>query len=267
MNQLRWCVAGAAGTLIALASSLSSQEPKAVDSRLEKMSRRAGTLKMTFPELPDRRPPQLLKSPVLRCNDPTREEMDGAVWLWVDGQRPVAVLCLLFYATGKWNYEHLSLTDEALEVTGRPNWSWKPKAARRSWASIDQPVPDAPRARQQAMRALVRQFEASELRRGEKFPLRLLERPIYSYADPDHGVTDAALFAISNGTNPEILVQIEARQEQGKRQWQVAFDRLTAAEATVKLDGKELWKIPATNSGKQDPRDPYYAVNELGDLE
>ena len=265
MNQLRWCVAGAAGTLIALASSLFSQDPKTMDSRLEKMSRRAATLKMTFPELPDRRPPQLLKSPVLRCNDPTREEMDGAVWLWVDGQRPVAALCLLFYSSGKWNYEHLSLTDEALTVTGRPAWSWKPKAEPRTWVTIEQPVPDNARARQQALRALARELEASEVRRNEKFPLRLLERPIYSYVDLEHGVTDGAVFAISYGTNPEILVQIEARQTDGKHEWRIAFGRLTAAEATVKLQGKELWKVPATNSGRQDPSDSYYALNEFSD--
>ena len=43
-------------------------------------------------------------------------------------------------------------------------------------------------ARQTAMRSLARKLEASEVRRGESFPLRLLDRPIYTYADEKHGV-------------------------------------------------------------------------------
>jgi len=231
-------------------------------ARRAAMIRLAGTLKLEFPEAPGRKAPELLKSPVLRTNDPTRNEVDGALWLWLDGERPVAGLGMIYYSTAKWNYECVSLIDDPLILTGRPTWAWQPRASARTWTGLDDAVPEAARARQLALRALPRQFEASEVRRGERFPLRLIGQPIYSYSVPDEGVTDAALFAVSNGTNPEILVQVEARLADGKRRWHVAFARLTAAEATVKLGEKELWKVPAIAQGESNPREVYFATNE-----
>src|SRR5688500_18200020 len=118
--------------MILVGGQATAQESENSDSRLEAMTRRAGTLKIAFATAPDVPPPQLSKQPVLRCGDPTREGEDGAVWLWLEGSRPVAGLCVL-HKRGKWNYELVSLTDEPLEVTGRPTWSWKPKSAERKW--------------------------------------------------------------------------------------------------------------------------------------
>jgi hypothetical protein len=231
-------------------------------ARRAAMVRLAGTLKLEFPENASRKQPELKKSAVLKTNDPTRNEVDGALWLWLAGERPVAALGMTYYESAKWNYESVSLTDDALSLTGRPTWAWQPRATPRTWTTLDDLVPETARARQLALRALPRQFDASEVRRGERFPLRLIGQPIYSYSVPDEGVTDGALFAISNGTNPEILVQIEARLADGKRRWHVAFARLTAAEATVKLGEKELWKVPAIAPGEYNPREPYFANNE-----
>jgi len=232
-------------------------------ARRAAMVQRAGTLKMQYAAMPERAGPSLMKSPVLRTNDPTRGEGDGALWLWLDGQRPVAVLGMMYYETGKWNYENVSLTDEALELKGRPTWVWEPKASPRTWRALEDAVPEPPRQRQLALRALPRQLDVSEVRRGERFPLRLIGQPIYTYAVPDAGIIDAGLFVFSNGTNPEVLVQVEARQEGEKRRWHVAFARLTAAEATVKLADEELWKVGAIEVGQYDNHDGYYGTNEL----
>ena len=108
---------------LAWTAPLAAQDAPAVDSRLEALTRRASLLKMAYPADAKRAAPELLKTPVLRCNDPTRDEMDGALWLWLEGKRPVAGLCVLLYASGKWNYEHIALTDDAVAVTGRPGWA------------------------------------------------------------------------------------------------------------------------------------------------
>jgi hypothetical protein len=261
MSQQRWPgIIGPVALLVAL-ESLTAQEPSAADSRLDALNKRASILAIAYPDQPQRMAPQLLKTPVLRCNDPTRDEMDGALWLWVEGQRPVAGLCILLYANGKWNYEHIALADESVAVTGRPGWSWQPAAAARTWSRLDAAVPTSPRARQTAMRSIARKLEASEVRRGETYPLRLLDRPIYTYADEKQGIIDGALFALSYGTNPEVLAQIEARLIDDKPAWHVTFARMSAAEITVKLDGKELWAVEAMKA--DDPTGSYYGVNEL----
>ncbi len=262
----RWVVFATALPAAALWScSLFAQEAARPDAaaRLEAMSRRAGLLKMTFAGDPSRTPPMLTKAAVLRAADPTRDEVDGAVWLWCEGQRPVAALCVLYYPTGKWNYEHISLTDDALAVTGRPTWEWKPKAEARTWTVLAQPVPEVARARQSVMRAIARRLAASETRRGETFALRLLDRPIYTYSDEASGVVEGALFAMSYGTNPELLVQLEARKSGDKTAWHLAFARMSAAELSVKLDDQELWRAEARKA--DDPSEPYYGVNELAE--
>jgi hypothetical protein len=238
-----------------------AQEPSPADARMEAMTTRASLLKMAFAELPDRPAPELLKSAVLRASDPTRDEIDGAVWLWLDGKRPAAALCLLSYPTGKWNYEHVALCDEALAVTGRRTWSWRPKPAARPWTRLPDPVPPTARAQQSALRGIARRLEATESRRGETFALRLLDRPIYTYADPDRGIVQGGLFAMSYGTNPELLVQVEARTEGDKPHWQIAFARLSAAELIVRQSDKEIWRADALKA--DDPTGSYYGVNEL----
>jgi len=223
---------------------------------------RAGKLRLEHPDMPERTAPVLSKSPLLRTNYPTRNELDGALWLWLDGQRPVAALTMTYYASRKWNYENVTLTDEAITLRGRPSWTWQPQAEPRRWIALDDAVPEAPRARQLALRAIPRQFDVTEVRRGEQFPLRLVGQPIYSYSDANAGVLDAALFVVSNGTNPEVIVQVEARAENESRRWHVAFARLTAAEATVRVGDKELWKVPPIAVGEYDPTASYYATNE-----
>jgi hypothetical protein len=213
---------------------------------------------MTYPDDEDRPGPLLHKSPVLRCADPTREEDDGTVWLWLDGRRPVAALCL-FLVRGQWNYEHVSLSGEAVEVTGRPWWTWRPAASERTWVALEGSVPEAAAARDRMVKDLAGKFVASEVRRGEPYPLRLMPRPVFKYSDPEADVVEGAMFVFAYGTNPEILVQIEAREADGKRSWHASFARLSAAEISVKLGENEVWNVPAMTA--DDPRQDYFSAH------
>jgi hypothetical protein len=223
------------------------------------MTQRAELLKIRFSADEQRDPPRLLRSPILRCNDATREEEDGTVWLWTDGKRPVACLCL-FLIRDQWTYEHTSLTDESLEVSGRPTWKWRPKAEARTWVTVKGPVPESAPARRREARAIARQLAASEFHMGETYQLRLLDRPLHTYSDPEQGLLDGSLFTFAYGTNPEILLQVEARATNSGRKWQVAFARLSSAEITVKLEDREVWKVPAVL--KFDASESYYAAHE-----
>jgi len=249
-----------------LASSVptSAQEPLNAEMRLKAMAQRTQLLKIKFPSDELRDPPKLLKSPVLRCNDPTREEEDGTVWLWLDGKHPVACLCL-FLVRDRWAYEHTSLTDEAMEVFGRPSWKWQPKAEARVWVTVNGAVPESAPARRREARAIADQLVASEFHMGETYQLRLLDRPLHTYADPGHGLLDGSLFAFVYGTNPEILLQVEAREIDSGRSWRVAFARLSSAEITVKLKDRQIWKVPPVL--KFDSGENYFAAHESDQLE
>ncbi len=240
-------------------STLAQDASKRSSDFSEGLQQRADSLEMIWSTDAQRPAPTLLKSPVLRCNDPTRGEADGAVWIWLDGKRPVTAMCLLQYVGGRQNYEFVSLCDEALRVSGRPDWSWEPEATARAWTRLEDSVPDTAMKRQFAMRGLVRRFEVTEFYRGQNFTLRLLNRPIYSYADEEHGVKEGAIFAFTNGTNPEVLVQLEARHDNSDA-WYVSYARLGSAALTVKLDEKEAWTAEAIEA--HDESKSYFATNE-----
>ena len=132
-------------------------------------------------------------------------------------------------------------------------------AAFAGFAAIQVCTPKYPR--QRTARAIARQLDASEFHRDETYRLRLLERPLYTYSDVDQGVVEGMLFAFAYGTNPEILLQLEARQAGEERpKWQAAFARLSSAEITVKLDDRKIWKAPAVR--EFDARESYYSASE-----
>jgi hypothetical protein len=250
--------------LAALAASISlaaaGQEAAKPETTSAALAKRAASLTMSWPDHPQRKAPSLLTAPVLRCNDLTRDEVDGAVWLWLDDKRPIAAMCLLQFASGKWNYELVSLNHESMKVAGSAAWTWEPKATPRTWIALESAVPENSRARQQTLRTLARRSAASERHRGESFVLRLLERPLYTYADEANGILEGAVFALTNGTNPEILLQLEAQGDKTKK-WRAAFSRLGSAALQVKLEDQEVWSAPAVDA--RDPREPYFGVNEL----
>ena len=115
----------------------------------------------------------------------------------------------------------------------------------QKWTLLADAVPESSAARERTIRTLARRFTAREDRLGVKAELRLLPRPLYVYADEDRPALDGALFAFVYGTDPELLMQIEAQKKPAGLQWQVAFASLASAELTVGLDEKQVWSAPA----------------------
>ena len=65
---------------------------------------------------------------------------------------------------------------------------------------------------------------------------RLLAQPIDRYQSAADKIVDGAIFAYANGTNPELGVVFESDGER----WLYGIIRLTAAEASVMLDGRQV---------------------------
>ena len=78
---------------------------------------------------------------------------------------------------------------------------------------------------------------------GLESELRLLPKPLYSYAAPKHGVVHGDLFAFVQGTDPDLNLLIEARGENvASARWQFAATRMTAAELRLRHRDKQIWK-------------------------
>ena len=71
--------------------------------------------------------------------------------------------------------------------------------------------------------------------------------------------TDGALFVLAHGTNPEVLVLIEAIGDSiDKARWHYGLARCGSAEMHVAIDGKEVWTVGRTPGVAGKPTDPYW---------
>jgi hypothetical protein len=54
-----------------------------------------------------------------------------------------------------------------------------------------------------------------------------LSTPLYRYEKPPGDVLEGAVFAFVLGTDPELLLVLEARRDEGATVWQYALARMT----------------------------------------
>jgi hypothetical protein len=209
----------------------------------------------------------LKEDPVLRYSDATRQQESEAT-LWVFGdKRPEAMLAVEFYpANGRgpagkgaaWLYEIVSLSESRIHAERGAELNWtadKPGLAAK-------PVPDAPAAadrpagRLTQIKQIHRRFVASEQAVIEgRVELRPLTTPLYRYADAEAGVIDGAIVSFANGTNPEVLLTLEAVKSGDGARWQYSLAQMTGGEVIVQLDGKEVWRC--TEADPPAKRDSY----------
>jgi hypothetical protein len=134
---------------------------------------------------------------------------------------------------------------------------WKPEQSGVELRDLDgAPEPaDSERERLTQMRNLAREFTGWMKQDGDTTELRLLPQPIFRYQAPDEGVKDGALFAfVWKGTDPDVLLMVESREDGGKPRWKYSLARFNWREMWVQRSGKEVWR--AKMSGLQTDR-PY----------
>lgn len=200
---------------------------------------------------------QVGPQPLFRYNDPARTTTDGTLWLWTQDERPVAIACLFNDSREgfQWNYELVTLSDAALNVDGRPGWSWNPTGNVRRRLSISKPEPvESEALRLTQMKKLLGEIRAEETLEQEKVELRVLPRPIYRYRCEKDKIEDGALFLFAYGTNPEVVVDIQALSD---HTWRIGFGRLTSAEVQVTHEGKLVWT--AERVKQWNPKHEYFS--------
>jgi hypothetical protein len=213
----------------------------------------------------------LEKEPVLRWTNPARTGEDGATFVWTLGGRPEMIGTIFTYRLGNKisrKHEYHSLATEPLGAEFRGKQVWTPSAAGVKFAPITgAPAPaGSSRLRLTQMKALAREFSASIKDEGESYQLRLLTQPLFRYEPEDKRVLDGALFAYSLGTDPEVLLMIEARPVKDGHQWQFAFARFHYVELKALHKDREVFRaetlpnISNLNIGSPQYRDSVYAT-------
>jgi hypothetical protein len=203
---------------------------------------------------------EFVSEPIYRWTNASRANgQSGAMFVWKYAGRPVVVggvfsnpdgdrrvIMHEFHAIGPMQlFPRLKDSDH----------EWLPQAAVPLYALADAPAPEATaKARTRQMRELAREFTAHTVDdRDVRWQLRLLSRPLYRYEVPGSDLVDGAIFAFVSdaGTDPEIILFLEAVQDGAKVTWRYRTVRLSISSLYVQYQGKEVWR-----SLREDPSGP-----------
>jgi hypothetical protein len=230
-------------------------------ARLAFMQASADEYRFRFPGSENRQITRLA-DPILRWDNQVVREDDAGLFLWVDGARPVCG-AQLFLQGDAWHHEFQSLSADPFQVSWRQDaWTWSCKKPGLSLAAADlDPPADKPAQRLRQMRSFAQRFTAAtDPSRGgnwqDPHQLRLLPTPVYRYANESE-VLDGALFAFVQGTNPEVLLLIEASASEGADRWQYGFAPMTSFEVRVERDGTTVWQQDVQPVPTRDLQGPY----------
>jgi hypothetical protein len=237
--------------LVFLVSSVSAQDDPQANRRLEFMKEALGSLELEPSALRPKAAFTFASRPLLRYSDPTYDlsggtvgvVLDGGVWRLGTEGRPTALVTLEMYgppaAPRVLAFEFLSLSETKFSLKHKTkNIRWNPTGSALQLKEL----PDAPRPAAMAatrlaqMRRLAQRFAAKERINNVSIECRLLTQPIDRYQSAAEKIVDGAIFAYAKGTNPELGVVFESDGER----WRYGIIRLTGAESSVALDGRQV---------------------------
>jgi hypothetical protein len=209
----------------------------------------------------------LLADPVLRWSNPAVGRVYGSVFLWTADGRPIAAASIYrwFAPYTQRTAEFVQLSSHAVvaERDGRKRWT--PDAGLVKFHPLaDAPLPDkSSRKRAAQMRLLAGEFapeltDKRVINEGTQQQLRLLEKPIYQYGAGAGGLIEGALFAFVVGTDPEVLLLLEAREIEDKAVWHYALARMNRDAMRVRHRDREVWSVPFLEKPWADSRSDYF---------
>lgn len=227
---------------------LNANDDEARKVRLEFMKEFWTEFKLFGNDRPEE-PLATLEEPLVRWTNPIRNSFsDGALFLWLEGKRPVAVATISIRGNGSVWLESASLSPGALRCLCRHSPFWTPKSASAAEQRLmDAPIPAATAAGRLAqMRRLSEQFSIRmEPMDEQPTQLRLLPQPIYRYEDNAAGVVDGAVFSFAEGTDPEALLMLEAvRKPNAEAYWQYSLAKMTSRPIVARRHDEVVWSVP-----------------------
>jgi hypothetical protein len=193
----------------------------------------------------------LRREPVYRWTNPTRVGGQvGEVFVWTYRGRPEVVGSIFSHPSGDGRrvicHELHSLSLAVLVVDREAPEHWVPQAAGVDLKPLDGASPPARTAPQRLaqVRGLTREFTGRSLSdQGQTWELRLLPQPIFRFESTDPDVLDGALLTLvsSAGTDPEIILLLEADKSQSGYRWVFGAARFSDMNLWLNHKGQEVW--------------------------
>lgn len=202
-------------------------------------------------ETADKQTLQFDPKPILNWSNPTRNAgQKGCVFVWHRHGRPGVIGSIFTHGNAtqiKMRHEMHSLTEQPLHAHYQEKMAWSSTESGIQWIELNKaPTPRTnARLRLVQMRAIARQFSATlEEPNGTQSALELKPTPLYRYSSSKYGVLDGAIFSLALGTDPEVMLLVEATKEgDSPATWQVAFARFHYWKVFVENESGEIvWK-------------------------
>jgi hypothetical protein len=215
-------------------------------------------------------PLQLVDAPLLTYTDlESRAQQHGSVFLWCRDGHP-KVLSIFWSAT--WGgdrrrvaHEFQSLADEPLTASIDGQTNWNPRTGGLNF----RPLPESPEVastrplRSAQLRRLASEFAAFHTRDGKENELKMVAEPIYRYPELENSDNDGAIFLYFFEQDPEVGLQFETVEVDGKLYWKYFPIQLTEVPARVTYKSDEVWSVPKrrfTANFLEEETDPYHAL-------
>lgn len=192
---------------------------------------------------------ELLPVPVLRWHNPIRATTHGECFVWTRDGRVEAVASLFSYPNDDGRrvaHAFNCLTEQSLTASRNGQDFWTvPTEDVTKMIPLPGDVPVAAKAplRLSQMRTIIRGFSANSdgTQSEDGRELRLLTTPLYRYSQSADSQRDGALFAFTMGTDPEVLLLLESRGEQGSKSWYFLPMRHSHTSLSVKYKQEKVW--------------------------
>ena len=207
---------------------------------------------------------KVVPEPILRFTNPVSGLQDGCFLVWTStAGRPMVGAQVYLTSDDLWIHEFQSLSPVPLKVNRDGAIVWEPARA----GADQKPVPGAPVPAAKAgprlvqMRQIVRRFFGSDEFEGRESPdaLRLLPNPMLRFGADDSHTLDGALFAYAHGTDPELLIVVEALKTDNGYRWHYALAPMTGYALKATLDEKPIWEV-AWRQAPYDTKDGFYVL-------
>lgn len=206
---------------------------------------------------------ELQPEPILNWSNPERRTAAGGLFLWtLDGRPEVTMGAYPVSGSGfEREFQSLSLWPVAAREAGEVVWNPAgPGITMQPIAGLPAPAA-SPASRMLQLRRAARTFAAKLVPpKRTAIPLRLLASPLYRYPPTIQAddVIDGAIFAFVQGTDPEVLLLIEAVKEgESEGHWQFALARMSIVPTEVTQEGRLVWE---TQWAIQNRTTPYFVL-------
>ena len=225
-----------------------------------------------------KQPLELQADPIFKWQNLTNQGGQlGAIYVWSQQGRPEVIGTIFSQPQeGRRNVIHefhtLAVKELTVDCPEECARRWKPKGVFSLQPLIAAPpVAETALRRNTQMRNLSKEFRAFTQKDAERVELRLAPQPVIRYQPNTPDVLDGAIFAYLSsaaGTDPEVMVMIEARKVAATDQnwsWHMGIIRFTDRDLVVSRQDSDVFSSISNEKLRVKIEDSYRWIHNSDD--